>query len=84
MNRNNLFFLGPDFKTYFSSTRSGKPDIIIGNRAILDLPIYIKEGERILASDHLPIHIQLNTSPILVPSTYKSQLQQSQLGRPQK
>ena len=71
MNRNQLHFLGPDFKTFFSSTNSGKPDIIIGNNAILDLAIHITEGDRTPASDHLPIHIQLNTSPILVPSTYK-------------
>ena len=71
MNRNNLFFLGPDFKTFYSSINSGKPDIIIGNRPILDLAIHITEGERISASDHVPIHVHLNTSPILVQSTYK-------------
>ena len=62
MKRNNLFFLGPNFKTFFSSTRSGKPDIIIGNRAILDLAIHIKK----VKGSHHPITFQYiyNLTPL--------------------
>ena len=67
MKRNNLLFLGPNFKTFFSSTRSGKPDIVLGNTQMANLAIYITAGKRLSSSDHIPIHIQINSSPIAIP-----------------
>lgn len=68
MRRKDLYFLGPNFKTYFNSVNKGKPDIILGNKDILKFAVHITEGDRLCASDHLPIHIQLNTSPIAIPA----------------
>ena len=68
MKRKDLFFLGPNFNTFYSSINKGKPDLIIGNKNILNFSVHIKEGDRLSASDHFPIHIQLNTSPIALPA----------------
>ena len=60
-----LNFLGPDFYTFYSGRKKGKPDIILGNRLINIFNKHISQGPRI-GSDHIPIQIELDTKPILV------------------
>ena len=67
-NQNSLHFMGPNFKTYFSHVISGTPDLVFCNLLALNLAINITPGERLPSSDHILIHIQLNTNPIAVPT----------------
>ena len=60
-----LQFLGPDFNTFYSGNKKGKPDIILGNRLLDMFNKYISQGPRV-GSDHIPIHIELDTKPILI------------------
>ena len=64
----NLQFLGPHFNTYFLGTHKGKPDLIFVNNQFLQLATHITEGERSIASDHIPIHITFSSNPIAIPS----------------
>ena len=61
----NLDFLGPDFHTFHSGTKKGKPDIILGNKLLSVFNKHISQGPRV-GSDHIPIQIELDTKPILV------------------
>ena len=72
--RNNLHFLGPHFKTYFNNINSGTPDLIFGNNQILNLAVQISPGDRLPFSDHIPIHIKLNSNPIAIPADPKFNL----------
>ena len=60
-----LDFLGPDFNTFYSGNKKGKPDIIIGNKLLGIFNKHISQGPRI-GSDHIPIQIELDTKPILI------------------
>ena len=66
-----LHFLGPHFKTYFQGTQKGKPDLIFCNTQFLQLATHIKEGDRLVASDHIPIHVTFSSNPIAIPSDPK-------------
>ena len=66
MLHNNITYLGPDFKTWYSGGHSGKPDIVIGKH-LHRYALNITEGRKI-TSDHIPIHVHLNCNPILVPA----------------
>ena len=73
-NQNSLHFLGPNFKTFFSNIISGTPDLVFCNLSALNLAINITPGKRLSSSDHIPIHIQLNTNPIAIPTDFKFNL----------
>ena len=60
-----LDFLGPDFHTFHSGNKKGKPDIILGNRLLNIFNKHISQGPRV-GSDHIPIQIELDTKPILI------------------
>ena len=60
-----LDFLGPDFNTFYSGNKKGKPDIIIGNKLLGIFNKHISQGPRV-GSDHIPIQIELDTRPILI------------------
>ena len=60
-----LEFLGPDFYTFFSGNRKGKPDIVLGNKLLAMFNKHISQGPRV-GSDHVPIQIELDTKPILI------------------
>ena len=66
-----LHFMGPDFHTFFSNNNSGKPDLILGNTALLQMAHHITEGPRNIASDHIPTIIDLSTSPLAIPHNTK-------------
>ena len=59
-----LDFLGPDFHTFHSGNRKGKPDIVLGNKLLGIFNRFISQGPRV-GSDHIPIQIELDTKPIL-------------------
>ena len=67
----NLHFLGPHFNTYFQATRKGKPDLIFCNNRFLHLATHINEGNRSIASDHIPIHITFSSNPLAIPVQLK-------------
>ena len=58
-----LEFLGPDFNTFYSGKRKGKPDIVLGNTLLSLFNKHISQGPRV-GSDHIPIQIELDTKPI--------------------
>ena len=58
-------FLGPDFNTFYSGKRKGKPDIVLGNRLMGMFNKHISQGPSV-GSDHIPIQIELDTKPIYV------------------
>ena len=62
-----LHFTGPNFKTFYSGRLKGKPDLVLANNAMLTFAINITEGKRMVASDHVPIHITVGTGPLAVP-----------------
>ena len=66
--KNNLFFLGPNFNTFFSAMNKGKPDLIFGNSLLTQFALNITPGDRLTTSDHIPIHIEINSNPIAIPS----------------
>ena len=67
----NLQFLGPHFNTYFHSRNKGKPDLVFGNNQFLHLATLIKEGDRSIALDHIPIHLTFSSNSIAIPSQPK-------------
>ena len=68
VNKNNLYFLGQNFNTFFSSINKGKPDLVFGNTLLSKFAINISSGERLPTSDHIPIHVEINSNPIAIPS----------------
>ena len=66
--KNNLFFLGPNFNTFFSAMNKGKPDLIFGNSLLTQFALNITPGDRLTTSDHIPIPIEINSNPIAIPS----------------
>ena len=64
---NNVHFLGPTFNTFYSHNTKGKPDLVFGNTAFLQLAHNITEGPRTPASDHIPIFMDISTSPLAIP-----------------
>ena len=68
MTQNNLYFLGPNFNTFYSSINKGKPDLLIGNSLITQFAIHISPGNRLSTSDHIPIHLEINSNPIAIPT----------------
>ena len=60
-------FLGPDFHTFYSGKKKGKPDIILGNKHLAMFNKLISQGPRV-GSDHVPIEIELDTKPIYTPT----------------
>ena len=65
-----LDFLGPDFNTFYSGNKKGKPDIILGNHLLNIFNKHISQGPRV-GSDHIPVQIELDTKPILITTTDK-------------
>ena len=63
----NLDFLGPDFHTFRSGNRKGKPDLVFGNKLLGIFNRFISQGPMV-GSDHIPIQIELDTKPILINS----------------
>ena len=63
-NKNNLFLLGPNFNTYFK----GQPDLVFGNTLLIKFAINISPDERLPTSDHILIHVEVNSNPIAIPS----------------
>ncbi|XP_064110270.1 uncharacterized protein LOC135218056 [Macrobrachium nipponense] len=64
MKRNLVYFLGPDFQTYFSRRSKGKPDILLSNRYHI-FNYSITQGP-LTTSDHIPILLKLTVRPIMV------------------
>ena len=60
-----LDFLGPDFYTFQSGNRKGKPDLVLGNNLLRIFNKYISQGPHV-GSDHVPIQIELDIKPILI------------------
>ena len=67
-NKNNLYFLGPNFNTYFSAINKGKPDLVFGNTLLSKFAINITPSDRLPTSDHIPTHVEINSNPIAIPS----------------
>ena len=65
----NLDFLGPDFHTFHSGNKKGKPDLVIGNKLLGVFNRLISQGPRV-GSDHIPIQIELDTKPILINTNF--------------
>ena len=65
-----LEFLGPDFNTFYSGNKKGKPDIVLGNRLMSIFNKHISQGPRV-GSDHIPIQIELDTKPIYIKTDEK-------------
>ena len=63
-----LSYLGPDFPTFFSGRRQGRPDIVLSNRTANILQHYITPGPPV-GSDHIPIILHISNSPIIIPNT---------------
>ena len=59
--------MGPNFKAYYNNLNSGTPDLVYCNFAALHLAIQITPGNRLSSSDHIPLHIKINTNPITIP-----------------
>ena len=64
INQFKLNFLGPDFPTYISSNRKGKPDIILANPQFSIFNHLISPGNNI-GSDHIPIIMQFQIQPFM-------------------
>ena len=64
-----LEFLGPDFHTFHSGKKKGKPDLVIGNKLLGVYNRLISQGPRV-GSDHIPIQIELDTKPILINTNF--------------
>ena len=60
--------MGPKFNTYFSAINKGKPDLIFENIHLPKFAINISSGDRLPSSDHIPIHVEINSNPIAIPS----------------
>ena len=71
MEEKSLHFLGPHFNTFFQGIQTGKPDIIFCNDHFLHLATHIKEGDRLVASDHIPLHVTFSSNPIAIPDCPK-------------
>lgn len=65
-----LEYIGPDFKTYITKYKKGKPDIILKNHLFSIFNYRINPGEGI-GSDHIPIILEFQTTPfkIIKPTT---------------
>ena len=59
-----LSFLGPDFSTFVTKTRRGKPDLILANQLFAYFHFKILPGNDI-GSDHIPAIIKISTKPIV-------------------
>ena len=65
----NLDFLGPDFHTFHSGRKKGKPDLVLGNNLLRIFNRLISQGPRV-GSDHIPVQIELDTKPILINTNF--------------
>ena len=65
----NLDFLGPDFHTFHSGNKKGKPDLVLGNKLLGLFNRLISQGPRV-GSDHIPVQIELDTKPILINTNF--------------
>ena len=70
--RDMITVIGPDFKTFIGATRTGTPDIVIGNRWA-NLNISMTQGP-VTTSDHLPVYIKIATKPIVIESRKRLRL----------
>ena len=61
--RKHLTFIGPDFDTYVTQTKQGRPDIAIVNDQFKLFHYQIKPGNK-TGSDHIPAIIKIQTTPI--------------------
>ena len=67
--------LGPEFSTVITERGQGTPDVILGNRHA-NMNMMIKQGG-ITTSDHIPIHVQLATKPIMVKTKKRMKLKEA-------
>ena len=65
MQRRNLQFLGPFFKTFVSRRCSGTPDIVLANQSFNIFNHLIEQGKDI-GSDHLPIVMRIQVQPFII------------------
>ena len=65
--RKNLTFLGPDFSTFFAPGRTGRPDLVLVNRAANIFHSHLAPGP-LSGSDHIPIIFTVSVNPILIPA----------------
>ena len=63
INRNLITHLGPDFVTWIHPTRTGTPDLVLGNKKIHH-NIAITQGP-ITSSDHIPVIVKIASKPII-------------------
>ena len=63
--------LGPNFPTFFGPTSTSSPDIVLINRTNF-YNHYLSPGP-LTTSDHIPIIIDISTSPILIPTPRRYQ-----------
>ena len=64
-NKNNIFYLGPNFNTWFDRGKKSKCDIILGNKASHELNQLISQGKQ-LGSDHTAVHLRVSSKPICI------------------
>ena len=66
--RKRLQFLGPDFDTFFAPGRTGRPDLVLANRAANIFHSHLAPGP-LSGSDHIPVILTVSVNPILIPAT---------------
>ena len=64
-NKNNVYYIGPNFNTWFERGKKSKCDIILGNKASHELNQLITQGKQ-LGSDHTAVHLRVSSKPICV------------------
>lgn len=74
-----LHYIGPDFFTYYSGGRKGRPDFVFGNRPPLVYPTHLHLGPNI-GLDIIPTFNFFSTTPILVQPNTVLSLQTIKLG----
>ena len=60
-----MFYLGPNFNTWFERGQKSKCDIILGNKASHELNQLISQGKQ-LGSDHTAVHLRVSSKPICI------------------
>ena len=63
INRNMITHLGPDFVTWIHPSRTGTPDLVLGNKKIHH-NIAILQGP-LTSSDHIPVIVKIASKPII-------------------
>ena len=58
-----LTYKGPDFQTYITRYKTGKPDVIVTNYHFNILHMHIQKGNHV-GSDHIPVILKISTTPL--------------------